>query len=411
VSWLVFVESNTTGTGRLFARRAAELGLAPVVLTREPSRYPYLALDGIAHRVVDSGDLDALERELESLAREQPIAGVLTSSEYFVATAARLARRRGLPGADAEALEGCRDKRRQREILAAHSVGGPCFRRVDGRDDIDGAIAAVGLPAVVKPAHGSGSVDVRWCDSAEAVTRHCQRILGQGQNERGLSLGRGALVESVLPGEELSVETFDLTVVGITRKHLGPLPAFVEIGHDFPAALDRGVEARAAATAIAALRALGLGFGPAHVELRVTVDAAAIVEVNPRLAGGMIPEMVRCATGIDLIAATIRRATGGTPALTPTRGDHASIRFVVARHDGVVRAVSGLEAARALPFVAEANVSVAVGAHVALGGDFRDRLGYVIACAPDGAAAAADRARDLIRVDVDLATTVEESRA
>ena len=45
--WLVLLESNTTGSGRLFCSAARELGLRPVVLSRDPGRYPYVESDGI----------------------------------------------------------------------------------------------------------------------------------------------------------------------------------------------------------------------------------------------------------------------------------------------------------------------------------------------------------------------------
>ncbi|UXX92169.1 ATP-grasp domain-containing protein [Streptomyces sp. AD2-2] len=42
-------------------------------------------------------------------------------------------------------------------------------------------------------------------------------------------------------------------------------------------------------TAEAAVRALGIVLGPAHVELRLGPEGPVLIEVNPRLAGGWIP--------------------------------------------------------------------------------------------------------------------------
>ncbi|HEX8767766.1 MAG TPA: hypothetical protein VF714_05310, partial [Jatrophihabitans sp.] len=58
--WFVLVESNTTGSGRLFCAAARELGLRPVVLALDPHRYPYVAEDRIEYRVVDTGSTDAV---------------------------------------------------------------------------------------------------------------------------------------------------------------------------------------------------------------------------------------------------------------------------------------------------------------------------------------------------------------
>ncbi|MGW1927066.1 glycosyltransferase, partial [Streptomyces massasporeus] len=94
---LLLVESNTTGTGRQFAARARDLGAVPVLLSADPARYPYAAEDGLRTVVVDTADDDALWFAVTGLAAAAPVAGVLSSSEYYVATAAGLAARLGLP--------------------------------------------------------------------------------------------------------------------------------------------------------------------------------------------------------------------------------------------------------------------------------------------------------------------------
>ena len=43
--WLALVESNTTGSGRLFCSCARRLGLRPVLIARDPDRYPYVRAD------------------------------------------------------------------------------------------------------------------------------------------------------------------------------------------------------------------------------------------------------------------------------------------------------------------------------------------------------------------------------
>ena len=47
--WLALIESNTSGTGRLFARAAAAQGFRPILLSEDPSRYTYAADDRARH--------------------------------------------------------------------------------------------------------------------------------------------------------------------------------------------------------------------------------------------------------------------------------------------------------------------------------------------------------------------------
>ncbi|MFF8513035.1 ATP-grasp domain-containing protein [Streptomyces sp. NPDC015492] len=397
---LLLVESNTTGTGRQFAARARDLGVVPVLLSADPGRYPYAAEDGLRTVVVDTSDGDALRSAVAGLAAAEPVAGVLSSSEYYVATAADLAAGLGLPGPSADAVRACRDKAAQRRTLAAAGVPVPLF---SAAGDVAEAIAAaqwIGGPVVVKPVQGSGSLGVRLCRDRDEAAEHAAGLLAATVNERGLRTPGVVLVEQYLTGREFSVEVFGEEAVVTVAKHVGAPPVFVETGHDVPAVLPAAQSAALADTAVRAVRALGLGWGAAHVELRLDGDTARVIEVNPRLAGGMIPELVRRARGVDLVGAQVRAALGADVDLagTPDAAGAASIRFLTAGTDSVLADVTAAgTAARAVPGVVDAALYRPAGTEVGPAEDFRGRVGHVIATgtAPAVSAAAADTALTL----------------
>jgi argininosuccinate lyase len=396
---LVFVESNTTGSGRLFCARARARGLRPLLVSGNPDRYPYVCEDGVPAVVADTSDPGAVLRACRETGG--PVAGVTSSSEYFAATAASVARGLGLPSPDAEAVSRCRDKAAQRRALARAGVPVPAFREVRGVAEGVSLAGDLGRTVVVKPVLGSGSDGVRACRGPGEVAEALGALLGGGPGRADR-----ALVEEYMEGPEFSVETFDDRVVGVTAKHLGAHPRFMETGHDHPAPLPAGLEGALAGVALAALSALGLGWGPAHVELRVTASGPRIVEVNPRLAGGMIPALVEAATGVDLIEATIARVLGETPDLAPTRSDSAAIRFLFAARSGTVSLVTTEEAHRS-PGVVRAEVTVPEGRRLAVTHTFRDRIGHVVATAQDPAEAGRRAERALGRLGVLIAPEEE----
>lgn len=398
---LLLVESNTSGTGPLFVRAARELGFAPVLVTARPGRYPYLAAGDAPEVAV----LPAVTEEAVFAlvrARYPGLAGVTSSSESWVATAAALAARLGLPGADAARVRAARDKSVQREVLAAAGLPVPAFRAVASAPDAVLAARALGLPVVVKPVDGTGSAGVRLCATPAEVGRHAATLLTRAA---GQGSARRLLVEARVDGPEFSVEVFSGRVVGITRKHLASPPWFVEAGHDYPAAVSARVARALADTATRGSAALGLGWGPLHWELRVAGGRAYAIEVNPRLAGGFIPELVRHAHGIDLVRETLRLVVGAAPDLEPEVRRHASLRFLFAPAAGRLVAVDGVDAARAVRGVVDVALYRQPGDELAPHHDFRDRVGHVIARAdrPGDARAAAGRARDAIRLRVDPA--------
>jgi biotin carboxylase len=226
----------------------------------------------------------------------------------------------------------------------------------------------------------------------------------------GLPPQPAVMVEEYLTGAEFSVEMLDLDIVGVTAKRLGPEPYFLEVGHDFPACVPAPHAAAVGAAARHALLAVGLGWGPAHVEVRYGPAGARIIEVNPRLAGGMIPRVVEHATGIDMVWHAVARAAGRSEAPVATRQRYASIRFLVAQHGGRFAGLDGLTEARAVPQVVEVEPIRAVGTDVVVRHAFTDRLGYVIAVAPSGdaAAAAAEDGLRLLHADIDATTVAPE---
>lgn len=383
--WLVLIESNTTGSGRLFCVCGKRLGLRPVVFTRDPARYPYIAVDHLDHVVVDTSDPDAVLAACARLGGR--VAGVTSSSEYSIAVASEAARALGLPHQDPAAVRACRDKHLQRRRLRAAGIPGAAFAAAATPEAAAAAAAEIGLPVVVKPVAGSGSVATRKCAILDEVRTAARTVLDSSPAELGLPAQEAVIVEEYVAGPEFSVETLGEQVIGIVAKRLGPEPHFVEIGHDFPAPLAPAAAREIREVALAALHALGLGSGPAHVELRMTDDGPRLIEVNPRLAGGMIPRMVEEACGIDMTFQTVADAAALGKVARRSRAAAASIRFLVAGRGGQLVGVGGVDQALGMPHVVDVGVSKQPG-EVVVRHSFQDRLAYLIAGADDSRTAA-----------------------
>ena len=401
---LVFIESNTTGTGRQLVAAARRRGYVPLLLAERPDRYSYVCENRVPCATVPTRDVGAVRSALRSCGRR--IAGICSSSEYYVALAAQMAEEFALPANDSRALQRCRNKYTQRRACRAAAVPVPDFARAGTPARAVEATRRLGLPVIVKPTAGSGSVGVRLCRSVDEVRRHAASLLASPANERGLVQPAEVLVERFVSGIEYSIEMFGADAIGVTRKHVSKIPYFVETGHDYPAALDEAARVALARTARAALLALGLTWGAAHVEARLTPAGPVIIEINPRLAGGYVPELVRLATGIDLIDATVALVTGDDPALRPCRSAHASVRFLVVPASGTLAEVSGLDTARSVPDVVDVALYRGIGEACAVHHDFRDRVGHVIAAAPSAARAATAARRALRSLTVSIASTI-----
>lgn len=383
---LLFVESNTTGTGMIALARAAELGYAPVLLTSKPDRYQ--GLDTSVTTVVpcDTNAPRALRGAVAGLSG-RTIAGVTTTSEYYVAATAELAESLGLPGNPPHVVRAARNKAEVRRAMDRAGLAQPRFAEVASPDQVPDAVAHTGLPCVVKPVDDSGSHNVLVCSTVEQAVEHARTVLAVRSNVRGQPTAGTALIEQYVEGPEFSVEMFSVDgeaeCVGITRKTLSPWPHCVEVGHLYPAGLDPVTADRLTATTATLLRTLGVRSGPTHCEVRIGPQGPVVIELNCRLAGGMIPELILLAQGTDLIERQLRTAAGERPEPVPARSGWAGIRFLTAQGRGTLLGVPGIDEVRALPGVVRAELTVRPGSDVNPPRSAFDRIGFVIAADED----------------------------
>jgi S-sulfo-L-cysteine synthase (3-phospho-L-serine-dependent) len=380
---LLFVESNTTGTGMLALRTAARLGTSPVLLTSDPARYAAHGEPPCRVVVCDTNDQSELARCAEAELASAPLAGVTTTSDFYLGAVAGLAADLGVPANTPETVTVCKDKVRTRQVLTGHGLLQPRFTAVTQPSHVASAVRKTGLPCVVKPVDGSGSENVLLSATPAQAEQQVALVLAVERNVRGQASAGAALVEEYADGPEYSVETFCVdgtnAYVGITAKHLGELPGFVESGHDFPAVLPAPVAQELAGSARRALDAVGYSWGAAHLEIRLTERGPLVIEINARLAGGMIPELIRLATGVDLLEQQLRAAIGLPVSLEPTRSRHAAIRFLLPPAGGTLRGVTGVEAAARVPGIERTVLTCEPGREVRVARDAYDRLGYVVA--------------------------------
>ncbi len=372
-----FVESNTTGTGAIALRHLQAQGADVTFVTRDRGRYSFL--DGTPVLDAETNDAAALLSAIRALSPD----AVVTFSTFYVAPVARLAAELGLPFLAAGAAATCHDKIAARRALDAAGVPNPRFWVIASAAEACRLAADLAYPCVMKPPADSGSIGVLRIDNARQFLDHFDHLTSAAINDRGQAQAASVLVEELLEGAEFSVESMtwasgETQIVGVTRKHLSAPPHFVELGHDFPARLPSADRLAIEAHVTRALAAVGFDFGPAHTELRLTAQGPRIVEINPRLAGGMIPELVRLATGIDLIDGYLRTLAGEAVPLVATRDQQASIRFVTASRPGTLTEVPSCDDLRARPGVRALELTARAGRAVVPARSATDRLGYVI---------------------------------
>ncbi|RWF05568.1 MAG: ATP-grasp domain-containing protein [Mesorhizobium sp.] len=373
---LILIGGTIMGSGLLYLRAAQRLGLQPIALSDDPTRYDHFAAKGVESIRVDTDDLDALIRECSRLRTTYDIAGITGAADSFYATASKLCRHFNLPGPNPEAIEQCLDKHTQRQLLAASGVPMPVYRLAANAAEIRDSAAEIGLPVIVKPAVGSNSEGVRLCRNLDELTEHTKYLLGGAHKWRS---SPKILVEEFAQGPYYAADIMGNEVIGIGAGDFGPPPHFVYHEFTFPALLSDDEHERIANVSLSCSRALGLGWGPTGIEFRWTKRGPVVIEVNPRLHGSPTPQMVDLAYGIDLITEHIKLVIGDKCDLRRRHSHFAATRILVADRDGTLDWIDGHSQAAAVSGVAEVKFYVEPKAQIVRKGDFRDCMGHVVA--------------------------------
>lgn len=381
--------------------KAKSMGLEVIAVDMNPAAVGF-QVEGITKEVISTIDAPAI---LEA-ARRHGIDGIMTlASDMPMQSVALVSHALGLVGISEDTALKATNKAFMRDALREYGVPVPMYFRVKGKEafiEAVGRIRAAGYRCIVKPADNSGSrgVDLLKDDSdLEAAYAYT------AQYSRGGEL----VVEEYMEGPEVSVETLaldgDVHVIQITDKLTTGAPYFVEMGHSQPSQLSEETKARIRAVAVAANKAIGIQNGPSHTEIKVTKDGPKIVELGARLGGDCITtHLVPLSTGVDMVECCIRIALGEKPDLTAKWDKGSSIRYLKTG-TGRIKAIEGIEDARALEGVRQVSIVHGVGETAGTIKSSVDRVGFVIAQAETAAQAVeiAEAGSSKIRIEVEMA--------
>jgi biotin carboxylase len=380
VKTVLFVGAGRHQRRAILQAKALGLRVAAVDRNREA---PGLAEADIA-RVVDFSDIDAVLKVTGRLR----IDGVLTvSADRAVPVVAAIAEARGLPGIGVETAHLMTHKIAMRRRLAEVGVPQPRFAAVRSISERRRAADEVGFPAVLKPADSGGQRGVFRVESIDEIDAHLHEALAASPSGE-------AILEEYVEGIEMNgiVLAREGEMIPLTLSdRLRPPGIGFGVGwiHVYPPTVPSGQLAESERIAGHTVNALGLRTGIAFPQLIVADDGrVVVVECAARIPGGQMADLVRVATGVDLVEVQLRMALGEElpdEIVKPRFRQPLAIRFLTAEPGplptGKVTWIGPLDKVLAFPGVVQAELYLQVGETIRPVRLDGDRRGYVIATA------------------------------
>jgi biotin carboxylase len=301
--------------------------------------------------------------------------GVVTFAEDLLDDATKIASHLGLPHSPTVTSTELCDKRWQRARLRSAGVEHIRSVPLNGPQDWPDALRSVGLPLVLKPAHGTGSFAVKLVTTEAEGLTGVEGFFAQWPGRALLAEEYLVGVDNLPYGDYVSVETL---VAGGKIQHLGvtgklpPVPPFRETGQYHPSGLDEPTQRQALDLASRVIEALGITQCAVHTEMKLTADGPRVIEVNGRL-GGYIGELYSRVLGCDVIELVTRLACG-QPVTVPEPDTRLHFNYPHQPPLGATRllAVDGIREAKRHPAVTGYAKIAAVGTRLPTDGSTFD---------------------------------------
>ena len=309
--------------------------------------------------------------------------GVMTlATDMPMRSVAYTCKKLGLTGISYDTAVKATDKGEMIKAFEAAGVEHPWYYIIE--DNTKPLPAGITYPCITKPTDNAGSRGVMLVNSREELEA---ALAYSSENGRSGTV----IVEEYMVGPEVSVEIIVWQgvphVLQITDKLTTGAPHFVEMGHSQPSRLPVVDQEKIKDLACRAVKAVGIDNGPAHVEIMLTKEGPKMVELGARMGGDCITtHLVPLSTGVDMIKATMDICLGQTPDIAPKFQKGSAIRFFDVSC-GTIKAIEGVEEAKAIHGVKEISFTKQVGDTVGEIGASGDRVGFVIAQAVDAEAA------------------------
>jgi len=312
---------------------------------------------------------------------QHPIDAVLASDDHGVELAAHLREALGLSGNPVDAVMRLRDKLYFRQLQQAHGLLHPTFCAVPDNDAGVAAVAHLGFPLVIKSRQLNASRGVIRANNPEEFSRALAQVRRIQTRHLRDAASLGVLVETFIPGVEVALEGVlrdgALQVLALFDKpDLLDGPTFEESIYVTPSRLPEPTQTAIADAVSRACAAAGVSEGPIHAEARINEQGIWLLEIAPRAIGGLCGRILEATLGVGSAEIVLRHALS-LPLNIQASNTAAGVMMIPIPASGVLRAVDGVEAARAVRGISGLEITAAMGQLIAPPPEGASYLGFL----------------------------------
>ncbi|MYL29982.1 ATP-grasp domain-containing protein [Halobacillus halophilus] len=397
---IVFLETHKSGSSRDAIEAAVQMGFFTILFTQQMKKLHQREEYPDVHQMIfvkDLRDKGVIYEHLRIINKqEKQIKALVSFVDPFVHLAAEIAAELGSASLSVDALYKMEDKTRFRETLKGHPAA-PEHAVLPLKEDGDTLFHTHvnQLPVILKSPVSNGSKDVLLIDDKDAFLTACTSF----KKQAGLS---SLLLEEYVEGPqyliEIIVEHGNVHLAAVIEQVISKEARFIITGYLMPAPLPDSSLEELQTVMESIVEQLGLSHGTCHAEMRRTVHGWKLIEINPRISGSAVNQLIYESTGISLVKETLKLNLGYPIDCTPKNQLSAYAHFITMQRKGKLIKVTGKQKAKTVEHIKKVYVKPRRGSILSAPVSMGHRYAYVIAAAPDpdeAVSAATSAAREI----------------
>ncbi|AFU13239.1 ATP-grasp domain-containing protein [Bacillus cereus group sp. BceL062] len=380
---IVFIETNKSGSSREAIKAAEKLNFFTVLLTKKTKFINERTIFPDVHQMIftDINDYDNIITTIEKLNKSgKNIKGIFSFIDPYVYTAARLSEKFCSNIVSTKAIHHMENKILTRNVLKdlPISLNYSIYKPTESLSSFLKKNNKINFPLIVKSPKSTGSKDVLLVKNKDQLILSIQSLLNKLPNEE-------ILLEEYIDGPQYLVEILvqdgKVHIIAVIEQEITFFERFIVTGYSLLGRVEKRLYNSLFNAINSVIQAFNMKNGACHLELRRIDNVWKLIEINPRISGGAMNDIIEIGHGINLVQETIRLMLGNKPSLVKKHYKYVYAHYLTVKSTGKLIRVTGKNRSSKYPGVEKVFIKPKKGTTLKPPTSMGHRCGYVLAAA------------------------------
>jgi biotin carboxylase len=376
---IIFIETNKTGSSREGIRAAKKNGFYVYLFTNRNSfleqKEEFPEVDEMHY--INLENEEQIIFQINKIKKVHNIEIIISFIDSFVTLAVKMHNRFCHNTLSEQAYNVMEDKLLTRRSLEGKPYS-PYYYILKKDDQLANLLSQFKqlYPLILKSPSSTGSKDVYLINNGNQMINRINYLQRKNSNE-------DLLIEEYLEGPQFNVECIvhdgEIYIAAIIEQEITKQNKFIVTGYSISSDLEERVIESIVGVTKRVLTDLGLKNGNCHLELRLVDGEWKLIEINPRISGGVMNRLIEEAYGFNYAEEVLKLYRGLRPSLIKKYEKCIFVQYSIVDYIGKLLEVSGIKLAKEMPGIIEVFIKSSKGQILSPPLSMGHRYGYVMA--------------------------------